>query len=128
MALCLAAAANGFVFTGATQSHMSLAIKNARGEVRAGFFGRGVDVGISAAGSSLNLQANDGVVTWVGSIMNDDPCNASGSARLYAVHYGSGQSVFYKIVDGLRTQVEWLNLDAGLAAFDINVDGTGQVD
>lgn len=63
----------------------------------------------------LNLQANDGVLTWAGSIMNDDPCNASGSARLYAVHYGSGQSVFYKIVDGLRTQVEWLNLDAGLA-------------
>ena len=63
----------------------------------------------------LNLQANDGVLTWAGTIMNSDPCSITGTARLYSVQYGTGQSVFYKIVDGLRSQTEWLNIDAGLA-------------
>ena len=63
----------------------------------------------------LSLQANDGVLTWAGTIMNSDPCSVTGTARLYSVQYGTGQSVFYKIVDGLRSQTEWLNIDAGLA-------------
>ena len=63
----------------------------------------------------LSLQANDGVLTWAGTIMNSDPCSITGTARLYSVQYGTGQSVFYKIVDGLRSQTEWLNIDAGLA-------------
>ncbi|WP_374243394.1 pilus assembly protein [Zoogloea sp.] len=54
----------------------------------------------------LSLQANDGVVTWVGSIMNDDPCNATGNAIVYAVSYGTGQSVLYKLESGLYKQVE----------------------
>lgn len=54
----------------------------------------------------LSLQANDGVVTWVGSIMNDDPCNASGNAIVYAVHYGTSQSVLYKLESGLYKQIE----------------------
>lgn len=53
----------------------------------------------------LNLQANDGVVTWVGSLMNDDPCNAGGDATIYAVHYGTGQSVLYRLDSGLYKQI-----------------------
>ena len=63
----------------------------------------------------LNLQANDGVVTWGGSILNDDPCNASGTTRLYSVYYGSGQSVLTTIVGGQRSRIEWLDLSPGLA-------------
>lgn len=63
----------------------------------------------------LNLQANDGVVTWGGSILNDDPCNASGTTRLYSVYYGSGQSVLTTVVGGQRSRIEWLDLSPGLA-------------
>jgi type IV pilus assembly protein PilY1 len=63
----------------------------------------------------LSLQANDGVLTWVGSIMNDDPCNAAGSANVYSVQYGSGQSVLYTVAEGLRSQVKWQSLKSGLA-------------
>ncbi|WP_276662883.1 PilC/PilY family type IV pilus protein [Thauera aminoaromatica] len=63
----------------------------------------------------LNLQANDGVVTWGGSILNDDPCNASGTTRLYSAYYGSGQSVLTTIVGGQRSRIEWLDLSPGLA-------------
>lgn len=64
----------------------------------------------------LSLQANDGVLNWVGSILNDDPCNASGTARVYAVHYGNGQSVLRTLVDGLATRSRWIEVkDAGLA-------------
>lgn len=60
----------------------------------------------------LNLQANEGVVSWVGSILNDDPCNASGSSRLYATGYGSGQSV---LVDGGGARIPWIEVTPGLA-------------
>lgn len=63
----------------------------------------------------LNLQANDGVVTWGGSILNDDPCNASGTTRLYSAYYGSGQSVLTTVVGGQRSRIEWLELSPGLA-------------
>ena len=63
----------------------------------------------------LNLQANDGVVTWGGSILNDDPCNASGTTRLYSAYYGSGQSVLSTVVGGQRSRIEWLELSPGLA-------------
>lgn len=63
----------------------------------------------------LNLQANDGVVTWGGSILNDDPCNASGTTRLYSAYYGSGQSVLTTIVGSQRSRIEWLDLSPGLA-------------
>lgn len=65
----------------------------------------GVNAGVTER-IVLNLQANDGVVTWVGSIMNDDPCNASGNAVVYAVHYGNAQSVLYKLESGLYKQIE----------------------
>ena len=63
----------------------------------------------------LNLQANDGVVTWGGSILNDDPCNASGTTRLYSAYYGSGQSVLSTVVGGQRSRIEWMELSPGLA-------------
>lgn len=64
----------------------------------------------------LNLQANDGVLSWVGSILNDDPCSASGTARVYAVHYGNGQSILNTRVDGLAARTKWIEVtDAGLA-------------
>ncbi|MBN9697095.1 MAG: hypothetical protein J0L85_14975 [Zoogloea sp.] len=64
----------------------------------------------------LSLQANDGVLSWVGSILNDDPCNASGTARVYAVYYGNGQSILHTRVDGLAARTRWIEVtDAGLA-------------
>lgn len=64
----------------------------------------------------LNLQANDGVLSWVGSLLNDDPCNASGTARVYAVHYGNGQSILSTLVDGLTARSRWIEVkEAGLA-------------
>ncbi|HMV16767.1 MAG TPA: PilC/PilY family type IV pilus protein [Rhodocyclaceae bacterium] len=63
----------------------------------------------------LALQANDGVLSWVGSLPNSDPCSPSGASRLYSVQYGSGQSVFYELVNGLRSPVAYLSIDQGLA-------------
>lgn len=43
----------------------------------------------------INPVANDGVISWVGSIPSTDPCTPTGTARVYAVKYATGASVLY---------------------------------
>lgn len=42
----------------------------------------------------INPQANEGVVSWVGSAMTQDKCNPAGVSSTYAVKYGTAKSVF----------------------------------
>lgn len=63
----------------------------------------------------FSLQANDGVLTWVGTIMTNDPCSASVTGTLYSVHYGSGQSVLTALnAQGLSSTVPYLAGISGL--------------
>ncbi|MDD3354386.1 PilC/PilY family type IV pilus protein [Zoogloea sp.] len=68
---------------------------------------------------TLNLQTNDGLLTWVGSLMNDDPCNPAGTSRTYSVSYGSGQSRLYELVGGLRSPAQYLSSSKGFAGVQL---------
>lgn len=63
----------------------------------------------------VNLQANDGVVTWAGSIYNGDPCNLGGVGRVYSVNYGNAQSVLYRTTaNGTREQIPFADIASAL--------------
>ncbi len=66
----------------------------------------------------LNLQANDGVLTWIGSLPNDDPCSPSGASRLYSTYYGSGQSVLTVMQGDQRVRREWIGDKSALGLAD----------
>lgn len=66
----------------------------------------------------LNLQANDGVLTWIGSLPNDDPCSPSGASRLYSTYYGSGQSVLTVIEGDKRVRRQWIGDPKALGLAD----------
>jgi len=75
----------------------------------------GVSTLVSRERVVLNLQANDGVLTWVGTLLTSDPCNASVNGTLYSVHYGSGQSVLTTVnAQGLSSTIPYLAGIAGL--------------
>ncbi|MCX9155069.1 PilC/PilY family type IV pilus protein [Niveibacterium sp. 24ML] len=61
----------------------------------------GVETGASGTISErviINPQANDGVISWVGTRMNTDPCDPVGQSSIYAVKYGSAKSVLTETV------------------------------
>ena len=86
-------------------------------------------VGVSKAGITErvinSLQANDGVVSWIGSISNDDPCSPGGGAKLYSVQYGTGQTVLRELVAELGSPIEWQTVDQGLAGITLLRVGSG---
>lgn len=63
----------------------------------------------------INPVANDGIISWVGSIPSSDPCTPTGTARVYAVKYATGASVLYqKETDGSKTTLAFIKSDTGL--------------
>lgn len=82
----------------------------------------GVETGTMADGSTvsirervvINPQANDGVIVWVGTRMNTDPCSPLGKSSIYAVKYGSGKSVLTTTVDGITTPQAFATSSDGL--------------
>ena len=42
---------------------------------------------------TVPLVASNGIISWIGSLLNDDPCSVNGVSFIYAVQYGSGKSV-----------------------------------
>ena len=66
----------------------------------------------------LNLQANDGVLTWIGSLPNQDPCSPSGTSRLYSTYYGSGQSVLTILKGDQRIRRPWIGDKTALGLTD----------
>ncbi|WP_374491409.1 pilus assembly protein [Zoogloea sp.] len=64
---------------------------------------------------TVTPEANDGVVSWVGNIYNNDPCNPTGSARIYSVSYGTAQSVLYTLVDTKYSTIQYATSDKALA-------------
>lgn len=74
----------------------------------------GVDSGVKER-ITVTPEANDGVVSWVGNIYNNDPCNPTGSARIYSVSYGTAQSVLYTLVDTKYSTIQYATSDKALA-------------
>ena len=59
---------------------------------------------------------NEGVVSWVGTLMNQDQCNPSGESAVYSTKYGSGKTTFSMVVDGVKKPIEFVSSTSGLAA------------
>jgi len=62
----------------------------------------------------INPVANDGVISWVGSIPSSDPCTPTGTARVYAVKYASASSVLYRNETDGRVVLGYITADKGL--------------
>jgi len=62
----------------------------------------------------IHPQVNEGVVSWIGTLMNQDKCNPGGESAAYAVKYGSAKSTFAKIVDNVRVPIAFVTQDSGL--------------
>ena len=62
----------------------------------------------------INPQANEGLVSWVGTLMNQDKCNPAGESATYAVKYGTAKSAFAKIDNNARVPIEFVSSSAGL--------------
>jgi Tfp pilus tip-associated adhesin PilY1 len=62
----------------------------------------------------IHPQVNEGVVSWIGTLMNQDKCNPGGESAAYAVKYGSAKSTFAKIVDNVRVPIAFVPQDSGL--------------
>lgn len=82
----------------------------------------GAETGTTVAGESvtirerivINPQANDGVVTWLGTRMNTDPCSPVGQSSIYAVKYGTGKSVLVDTIGGVSTPLAFVKTSDGL--------------
>lgn len=62
----------------------------------------------------IHPQVNEGVVSWVGTLMNQDKCNPGGESAAYAVKYGSAKSTFASIVNNVRTPIAFVTQTSGL--------------
>ncbi|WP_374485668.1 pilus assembly protein [Zoogloea sp.] len=67
----------------------------------------------------VGLQTFDGVLSWTGSLLNNDPCNVTGTSRTYSVSYGTGQSVLYTTVGGVGSPVQYLEGSDGLTGMQL---------
>ena len=59
-------------------------------------------------------QVNEGVVSWIGTLMNQDKCNPGGESAAYAVKYGSAKSTFATIVNNVRVPIAFVSSTSGL--------------
>lgn len=59
-------------------------------------------------------QTNEGIVAWIGTLMNQDKCNPAGQSTAYAVHYESAKTAFGRIQDGTRVPVEMVSSATGV--------------
>ena len=62
----------------------------------------------------INPQANEGLVSWIGTLMNQDKCNPGGESAAYAVKYGTAKSAFAKIENNARVPIEFVSSSSGL--------------
>lgn len=59
-------------------------------------------------------QANEGIIAWIGTLMNQDKCNPAGQSTAYAVHYESAKTAFGRIQNGVRVPVEMVSSPTGV--------------
>jgi len=62
----------------------------------------------------MNPQVNEGLVSWVGTLMNQDKCNPGGESAAYAVKYGSAKSAFGTVQNGVRVPIQFVTSTSGL--------------
>ena len=62
----------------------------------------------------INPQVNEGVVSWIGTLMNQDKCNPGGESAAYAVKYGSAKTTFAQIVNNVRVPIAFVTQSSGL--------------
>ena len=70
--------------------------------------------GTAAEQVIINPQANEGLVSWVGTLMNQDKCNPAGESSTYAVKYGTAKSAFAKTEGNARVPIEFISSSSGL--------------
>lgn len=59
-------------------------------------------------------QVNEGLVSWVGTLMNQDKCNPGGESAAYAVKYGSAKSAFATVQNGVRVPIAFVTSTSGI--------------
>lgn len=59
-------------------------------------------------------QVNEGIVSWVGTLMNQDKCNPGGESAAYAVKYASAKSTFGTVQNGVRTPIAFVSSTSGI--------------
>lgn len=57
----------------------------------------------------VDPQTFDGVLSWTGAILNNDPCNVTGTSRVYSVSYGTAQTALYQITGGMSSPLQYLD-------------------
>ncbi len=73
----------------------------------------------------INPQANEGLVSWIGTLMNQDKCNPAGESVAYAVKYGTAKTAFAKIVENARIPIESVSSSAGVVGLRLVRYGSG---
>lgn len=73
----------------------------------------------------INPQANEGLVSWIGTLMNQDKCNPGGESAAYAVKYGTAKSAFAKIENNARVPIEFVSSSSGLVGLRLVRYGSG---
>jgi type IV pilus assembly protein PilY1 len=73
----------------------------------------------------INPQANEGLVSWIGTLMNQDKCNPAGESAAYAVKYGTAKTAFAKIVENARIPIEFVSSSAGVVGLRLVRYGSG---
>jgi len=59
-------------------------------------------------------QTNEGIVAWIGTLMNQDKCNPAGQSSAYAVHFASAKTAFGRVQNGVRVPVEMVSSASGV--------------
>lgn len=59
-------------------------------------------------------QTNEGIVAWIGTLMNQDKCNPAGQSNAYAVHFASAKTAFGRVQNGVRVPVEMVSSTSGV--------------
>lgn len=59
-------------------------------------------------------QVNEGLVSWVGTLMNQDKCNPGGESAAYAVKYGSAKTAFGTVQNGVRVPIPFVTSASGI--------------
>lgn len=59
-------------------------------------------------------QTNEGIVAWIGTLMNQDKCNPAGQSSAYAVHFASAKTAFGRVQNGVRVPVEMVTSASGV--------------
>lgn len=63
---------------------------------------------------TIRPQTNEGVVAWIGTLMNQDRCNPAGQSSAYAVHFSSAKTAFGRVQNGVRVPVEMVSSASGV--------------